>query len=247
MITDFDRAFLQKVKKVYSNTQYADSALTYNTAYRLTDLEDTAELRFPLINIFRPSGFERRPIQTFAARKRGEIYFVNPQTNKVVYNRYQRVRLPYQLDFYAETHEQVNELSEQIMKYLDLESTLEVEQKDYSHWIVVKYNKVNDEWEQDLEYVIQVTDTKDAAENIVENLKPFPENVKYNYMPFPVYETYEITYDNGPDEQSEFDSGMRVYHLAVVYSIYNARIFDSKKGNLITDTDITVTVEDEEE
>lgn len=244
MITDFDRAFLRKIKKVYSNTQYADAALVYNTAYRLIDLEDNAVLKFPLINIFRPSGFERKPEQNFAARKRGEPLYVDKTTNEVIYVRYMRARLPYQLDIYAETHEQVNELTEQIMKYLDLDSTLEVTQYDYSYWVVTKYNKVNSEWVKDDTYVEDLFRDKTQAETFITNLKPFPNNVKYELSPLPITEEYEITYDNGPSEQSEFTTGMRVYHLAIVYSLYNAKLLDSKPTNLIVDTEINLKAED---
>ena len=70
MLNDFDEALTNKIKAWYSNTIYANTALVYNVAYNLVE-DSTTELRFPLISIYRPGGFDVVETQTFAARKRG--------------------------------------------------------------------------------------------------------------------------------------------------------------------------------
>ena len=56
MLKDFDVAFTKKVRTWFSNTIYANTALVYNVAYNLVD-DPTTELKFPLISIYRPTGF----------------------------------------------------------------------------------------------------------------------------------------------------------------------------------------------
>ena len=70
MLNDFDLAFLRKVKNVYENTIFADTSLVYNTAYNLVETGEL-ELRFPLVNIYRPLGFKVADEQTLPARRRG--------------------------------------------------------------------------------------------------------------------------------------------------------------------------------
>lgn len=240
MITDFDKALLNKVKNVFPNSQYADSALVYNTAFQLAEVDSIPpanSLRFPLINIFRPTGFELNKNQSFAARQRGLSYFYSTLDNITVQTRFMTARLPYQFDIYDKTPEGVNELAAELIMFLNFSATLEVSQKDSENWFVIKYTDG------------VVTDTKifsyEVDANRYVNSQPIVTGVTYTVEQSAFVESYEITYDNGPTEQSEFTNGDRVYHLAIVYSIYNAKILDFRNTKGIGSTDVTVTIEEE--
>ena len=175
-LKDFDIAFTNKIKDWYSNTIYANTAIVYNVAYNLVD-DPTTELRFPLVSIYRPSGFSLSETQTFAARKRGIEYYYDDLVNTTGFARFITAKLPYQIDIYAKSPETLDDITENIMQALNLAQKLEV---------------------------IQI-DTKN--------------NKEYK-------ESYDITYESGPVEQSEFQDGDRVYHYSLAYNIDNARLLN---------------------
>jgi hypothetical protein len=131
MLKDFDIAFTNKVKAWYSNTIYANTAIVYNVAYNLVEDDITKNaLRFPLISIYRPSGFEPSDIQNFAARKRGVEYYYDDDTHTRVAARFITVNLVYQLDIYTKTPETLDDITENIMQAFNFDQTLEVTQID---------------------------------------------------------------------------------------------------------------------
>lgn len=196
MLKDFDNAFTNKIKNWYSNTIYANTAIVYNIAYNLVS-DATTELRFPLISIYRPTGFNLRPDQNFAARRQGIEYFYNQEDNKSSLARFLTVTLPYQLDIYTKSPEDLDDITENIMQALNFDPTLTVSQKD----------------DETGEYFT---------------------------------ERYDITYNNGPVEQSEFQHGDRVYHYSIVYEITNARLVNFKTRKSVSTTDVDTEVNDEE-
>ncbi len=129
MIIDFDNAFLNHIKKVYPNTYFANTALVYNVAYSLADADTLGfKLTFPLISIFRPSGFELVDTQNFAARRLG--YEVTDDLFTLRNVRFLTANLPYQIDIYAKTFEELNNLTEDILQYLNFEPRLLVDQSN---------------------------------------------------------------------------------------------------------------------
>jgi len=65
-------------------------------------------------------------------------------------------------------------------------------------------------------------------------LKVIQENEHDPEAPF--IDEYEINYNNGASEHSEFQSGDRVYHYAIAYEIKNAKLYNFiKEGSLIID------------
>jgi len=129
MLKDFDNAFTNKIKKWYSNTVYANTAIVYNVAYNLVD-DPTTELRFPLISIYRPNGFVLNNNQNFAAKRQGIEYYYNQDDNKSSLARFITVTLPYQLDIYTKSPEDLDDITENIMQALNFEPTLTVSQTD---------------------------------------------------------------------------------------------------------------------
>jgi len=196
MLKDFDNAFTNKIKSWFSNTVYANTAIVYNVAYNLVD-DPTTELRFPLISIYRPNGFNLSTMQSFAAKRQGIEYFYNEDDNKSSLARFIAVNLPYQLDIYTKSPEDLDDITENIMQALNFEPTLTVSQRD-----------------------------SDTNENYVER--------------------YDIIYNNGPVEQSEFQNGDRIYHYSIVYEIPNARLVNFKTHKSIDTTDVKVSADDEE-
>jgi hypothetical protein len=196
MLKDFDIAFTNKIKAWYSNTIYANTAVIYNVAYNLVD-DATVQLRFPLISIYRPNGFEMLPTQTFGATRKGIEYFYNNQTHKSSHARFLTVNLPYQLEVYTKSPEDLNDITENLMQALNFDPTVEVTQ----------LNESNDE-----DYI----------------------------------ERYDITYSNGPSEQSEFQNDDRVYHYSIVYEIRNARLVNFKEVPGIETTEVNTEVDNEE-
>lgn len=129
MLKDFDNAFAHKIKAWFSNTIYANTAIVYNVAYNLVD-DPSVELRFPLISIYRPTGFELRPNQNFAAKRQGIEYYYNETTDQAGLARFLTVLLPYQLDIYARSPEDLDDITENIMQALNFDPILEVKQID---------------------------------------------------------------------------------------------------------------------
>jgi hypothetical protein len=130
-LSDFDRAFTSKVKAWFSNTIYAPTDTLYNVAFHLADGDSLKEaLSFPLIGIYRPSGFNLNETQTFAARRSGVEYYYDDVNNKGGFARFLSVNLPYQLDIYAKTPESLNSITEQVMFALNLDQKLSVTQTD---------------------------------------------------------------------------------------------------------------------
>lgn len=196
MLKDFDNAFTNKIKGWFSNTIYANTAIIYNVAYNLVD-DPTTELRFPLISIYRPTGFSLSPNQNFAAKRQGIEYFYNQDDNKSSLARFITANLPYQLDIYTKSPEDLDDITENIMQALNFDPTLTVHQRD---------------GETGNDYV----------------------------------ERYDITYNNGPVEQSEFQNGDRIYHYSVVYEISNARLVNFKTQKSVDTTELETNVDDEE-
>lgn len=196
MLKDFDIAFTNKVKAWFSNTIYANTAVVYNVAYNLVD-DATVQLRFPLISIYRPTGFEMAATQTFGSNKKGIEYFYNDQTNESGHARFLTVILPYQLDIYTKSPEDLDDITENIMQAFNFDSTLTVSQVDDNN------NQVFEE-------------------------------------------RYDITYNNGPVEQSEFDNDDRVYHYSLVYAIRNARLVNFKTVPGIDEIKIDIDAEGED-
>lgn len=129
MLKDFDIAFTNKIKAYWSNTIYANTAIVYNVAYNLVE-DPTVQLKFPLISIYRPTGFELAPHQNFAARKRGLTLYYNESTGKAINVRYVIANLPYQIDIYAKSPEVLDDMTEELIQALSLDSKLEVSQYD---------------------------------------------------------------------------------------------------------------------
>jgi hypothetical protein len=196
MLKDFDIAFTNKVKAWFSNTIYANTAVVYNVAYNLVD-DATVQLRFPLISIYRPTGFEMAATQTFGSNKKGIEYFYDDQTNESVHARFLTVILPYQLDIYTKSPEDLDDITENIMQAFNFDSTLTVS---------------------------QINENNDQAYE----------------------ERYDITYNNGPVEQSEFNNNDRVYHYSLVYAIKNARLVNFKTVPSIDEIEIDIDAEGED-
>lgn len=196
MLKDFDVAFTKKVRTWFSNTIYANTALVYNVAYNLVD-DPTTELKFPLISIYRPTGFSLNNEQNFAAKRQGIEYYYNAETNDNALARFLSVSLSYQLDIYTKSPEDLDDITEDIMQAFNFDPTLTV---------------------------VQQNDLVDT-----------------DYS-----ERYDIIYNNGPVEQSEFSNDDRVYHYSLVYEIPNARLVNFKSGKAIETGEVTVEVDDEE-
>ena len=192
MVTDFDKAFLNKIKAAWPNTQYANTQITYYMAYDTTD-DPTKKLQFPLINIYRPSGYEILPNQTIAARLQG-VYFYNQQTEKMYYARLILVNLAYQLDFYAKTPEEIDGITGDIISMLSLSPSLSVTQKS--------------------------------------------SNEAVNYT-----ETYDLTHLRGPQDESDFSEGQRVYRYALAYEIKNARLVNFKEVKELKEIQVILNTE----
>ena len=128
-LKDFDIAFTSKIKAWFSNTIYANTAIVYNVAYNLVDDASTV-LKFPLISIYRPSGFSPADAQNFSARKRGIEYYYNEETKKSILARFITVNLAYQLDIYAKTPEMLDDITENIMQALNLDQGILITQHD---------------------------------------------------------------------------------------------------------------------
>lgn len=128
MITDFDNAVLSHIKQVFPNTYYANTAIVYNVVYNLADKDSLGfALQFPFISIYRPTGFEVSKKQNFAARRIGHYFDYKDGIPTAA--RFMLARLPYQFDIYAKSQEQLNDISEQFMKYLNFRPVVLVNQQ----------------------------------------------------------------------------------------------------------------------
>jgi len=199
MLSNFDLAFLNKVKAWFSNTIYANTAIVYNIAYNLADGptgEDGLALVFPMISIYRPSGFSLDPVQTFAARRSGMSIAYSEDKSRLTKARMLVGNLQYQLDIYTKSQEDLNEISVNLMQAFSLDPMLTVVQTDPA---------------TDEDYV----------------------------------ESYDVTYENGPVEESEFQNGDRVYHYALVYSVKTARLLTFSDVNLVRELQFQLNDSDE--
>lgn len=131
MVNDFDDAFLEKLQLVWPNTIYANSAITYNAVYSSVD-NPTTELRFPLLNIYRPNGYSMNQAQNIAARLQGSILdtYKDIETGEIVTARFLVADLEYQIDIYAKTPEELEEISNDLVHMMSLDPVLYVVQKD---------------------------------------------------------------------------------------------------------------------
>lgn len=128
-INNYDESFLDKIKAWFSNTIYANTAITYNTIYNLLDGVEN-KMSFPLINIYRPNGFTPVPMQTLSARRQGEQKYTIGSETKAIGARYLTVDLMYQLDIYAKTLEKLNEITLDIMMAMNFFPTITLIHKD---------------------------------------------------------------------------------------------------------------------
>lgn len=136
MTNDFDKALLAKIKKVYKNTQFANTQIAFYQAYDASQDPET-KLKFPLVNIYRPNGIEPAESQTMGARFVGVNVF-NETLEKLFAVRFTQVKLAYQFDIYANTYESAVEVAEEIIHFLTLDPTLEVIQSNKSGTAMLK-------------------------------------------------------------------------------------------------------------
>lgn len=98
-------------------------------------------------------------------------------------------------------------------------------------------------------YAKSPEDLMDISEDIMQafNFDPILEVSQANDKAGVNYvESYEITYNNGPVEQSEFTNDDRVYHYSIVYELMNARIVNFKTTKGIDTTTVNVEIGEEE-
>lgn len=135
MVGDFDKAILKKVQKVWPNTIYANTAVTYNAVYSGGNSPVEGELRFPLINIYRPDGYELLPIQTLPGRLQG--YTMEQEEDEQLYQgRFLFAKLAYQFNIFAKTLEELDHITNDILTMFSLAPTLEVTQKSLDNSII---------------------------------------------------------------------------------------------------------------
>lgn len=147
MVNNFDRAVLNKIKKVWPNTIYSNLAVTYHNVYDSLG-DPTSKLELPLINIHRPTGYRLDERQTVTARllglpinkylKDNDEFVLDNEGNKVIDTsssymaRYLIANLDYQIDIYATSTEMLDEISHDIIHMLSLDPFVKVKQKDRS-------------------------------------------------------------------------------------------------------------------
>lgn len=124
MLNNIDIAFTNKVRDWFPNTQYAPNDLVYNVAYSLIENSELS-LTYPLINIYRPSGFEVASHKTVAARHGGYNIKTGEEMQGI---RYLPINLKYQLDIYAKSIEDLNTITENIIFAFDLDPILTVDE-----------------------------------------------------------------------------------------------------------------------
>jgi hypothetical protein len=71
--------------------------------------------------------------QTFGATRKGIEYFYNNQTHKSSHARFLTVNLPYQLEVYTKSPEDLNDITENLMQALNFDPTVEVTQLNESN------------------------------------------------------------------------------------------------------------------
>lgn len=57
-------------------------------------------------------------------------------------------------------------------------------------------------------------------------------------------ERYELTFQSGPHEQSEFDNDDRIYRAYITYTIKNARVYDITDYTIIKEVDLDLNIFD---
>ena len=131
MPNNFDRAVLNKIKSVWDNTIYSNIAVTYQNVMDSTTTPNK-ELRLPLINIYRPEGFEPRENQTITARLQGiPIVCKEEGEEEVTYTaRFIFATLQYQIDLFGTSTEMLDELAKDIVHMMSLAPTVTVTQTD---------------------------------------------------------------------------------------------------------------------
>ena len=193
MVGDFDLAFLNKVRAVWPNTIYANTAITYNAIYSGGIAPDTeGKMKFPLLNVYRME-FKPNPTQTLGARLSGyNDDFIDG--NKIISTRYITTNLAYQINIFAKTLEELDQLTNDILIMFSLDPNLEVKQ--------------------------------------------YSRNKEYSRT-----EDYQVTYLNGPVEQTSTDNDDRIYTYAVVYELKNAKLMHFKEVKLSQELEIEVSQE----
>lgn len=146
MPSNFDIAFLNKIKAVWKNTIYSNLAVTYQNVMDSTT-NPNSKLELPLINIYRPEGFRLNENQTIAARLQGIPLKDNNDEGIEYAARFLVATLDYQLDFYGTSTEMLDEITKDIMHMLSLTPTLTVKQEDrtgrfsYTETYQIKYSQ----------------------------------------------------------------------------------------------------------
>jgi hypothetical protein len=131
MPNNFDKAVLNKIKSVWDNTIYSNIAVTYQNVMDSTTTPNK-ELSLPLINIYRPEGFEPRENQTITARLQGiPIVCKEEGEEEVTYTaRFIFATLQYQIDLFGTSTEMLDELAKDIVHMMSLAPTVTVTQTD---------------------------------------------------------------------------------------------------------------------
>lgn len=145
MVEDFDRAFLKKVKKVWPNTIYANTEITYHAVYSGGTSPVEGKLKFPLINIYRADGYELLPLQPFASRLQGYTAYTEDTEDKEAKGfqvRYLMARVAYQLNIFAKTLTELDKIANDILTMFSLDPKLVVTQ--YSANKEVKHTETFD-------------------------------------------------------------------------------------------------------
>lgn len=120
MLKDIDIAFTNKVKSWFPNTIYSPTDIVYNVAYGHLESSELS-LAFPLISIYRPSGFQVATHLNFLASKQGHMLKTEDKFNGI---RFIPINLIYQLDFYAKSIEELNTLVENVLFAFQLDPML---------------------------------------------------------------------------------------------------------------------------
>lgn len=157
----YDTAVLNKIQEWFSNTIYAHTAVTYNVIYDLIDgtTQDKANMKFPLINIYRIPGFRFSDNKNFAARKRGmNLNHVDEITfeDRILSGRYLSLDLTYQLDFYSKSSEGLYDLILQVAQALNQFPVVEVTHHD---------NKTGEKFTERYEMVVLGDSTEQSEFN----------------------------------------------------------------------------------
>lgn len=150
MVGYFDKALLNKIKKVWPNTIYANTAVTYNAVYSGGNSPVEGQLKFPLINIYRPDGYQIVDSRNLAARLQGydqvpEIVELENEEKLLVTTRFLYANLSYQLNIYAKTLEELDRITNDLITMFSLNPSLEVVQYADKKILKEKYGQLKED------------------------------------------------------------------------------------------------------